>query len=163
MSGAIANIDEYFMNIACEMGNISIEKGGGPFGCVITDENDNIVETGHNMVTINNDPTQHAEIVAIRNACKKRNTYNLTGCKLYTSCEPCPMCLSAIYWARIDIIYYANTREDAAEIGFSDNYIYEELNKPLCDRSIPIIRINNTEYAKQGFTMWTQKLNKKYY
>jgi tRNA(Arg) A34 adenosine deaminase TadA len=73
------------------------------------------------------------------------------------------MCLSAIYWARIDIIYYANTREDAAEIGFSDNYIYEELNKPLCDRSIPIIRINNTEYAKQGFTMWTQKLNKKYY
>ncbi len=117
-----------YMKIAKEMA----EKGsntneGGPFGAVITDKEGNIIATGNNQVLLNNDPTAHAEVTAIRNACKKLNTYDLSGYVLYTSCEPCPMCLSAIIWSNIKDIYYACTREDAANIGFRDDLIYEYL------------------------------------
>ena len=141
------------MKKACDLAEISIIKGGGPFGCIITDSNDNIIGRGHNRVTIENDPTLHAEMVAIKDACNKKNTFNLSGFTLYTSCEPCPMCLSAIYWARIETVFYGNTRVDASNIGFDDSFIYEEVNKPIEERSIQIIQIGN-EYAKKSFEAW---------
>lgn len=117
-----------FMNIAKENARIGIEKGeGGPFGAVIVDENGNIIAHGNNKVLKNNDPTAHAEIVAIREACKRLQTYDLSNCTLYTSAEPCPMCLSAIVWANIKHVYYGCNRKDAAEIGFRDDAIYEYL------------------------------------
>ena len=112
------------MDRAIELSAIST---AGPFGAVIVDKNGKIIGEGHNEVTINNDPTAHAEMVAIRRACSKINNFNLEGCIIYTSCEPCPMCLSACYWARLDKIYYSNTRKDAANIGFDDEYIYDEI------------------------------------
>lgn len=124
-----------FMKIAKENADNGMEKGeGGPFGAVIVDSNNNIIANGNNQVLKNNDPTAHAEIVAIRNACKKLNTYDLSGCTLYTSCEPCPMCLSAIIWANIKTVYYGCTKQDAGDIGFRDDIIYEYLkgnNKEL--------------------------------
>ena len=108
---------------AIELSINSVNNDGGPFGCVITKEN-KIITEGANKVTSSNDPTAHAEIVAIRAACKKLNTFNLSGCDLYTSCEPCPMCLSAIYWSHIDNIFYANTRDDEKNIDFDDSLIY---------------------------------------
>ena len=127
------------MNKYMELAKNSAEKGlenneGGPFGAVITDLDGNIFATGNNKVLLNNDPTAHAEIVAIRSACEKLKTYNLSNCILYTSCEPCPMCLSAIIWANIKNVYYACTKEDAADIGFRDDAIYKYLkgeNKDL--------------------------------
>lgn len=117
-----------YMEIAKnEAENGSFQNDGGPFGSVITDKAGNIIATGHNQVLKNNDPTAHAEVMAIRNACSKLNTYDLSGYILYTSCEPCPMCLSAIIWSNIKEIYYACTREDAAKIGFRDDLIYEYL------------------------------------
>ena len=112
-----------FMLKAIELSIKSAKAKGGPFGCVIVKDNQIIAE-GHNQVTANNDPTAHAEIVAIRNACTKLNNFFLKGCDLYTSCEPCPMCLSAIYWSHVDNIYYANTRMDAKNIDFDDSFIY---------------------------------------
>ena len=124
-----------FMKIAKENADNGMEKGeGGPFGAVIVDSNNNIIANGNNQVLKNNDPTAHAEIVAIRNACKKLNTYDLSGCTLYTSCEPCPMCLSEIIWANIKTVYYGCTKQDAGDIGFRDDIIYEYLkgnNKEL--------------------------------
>jgi len=118
-----------FMKIAKESAeNGMILNEGGPFGAVITDKDGNIISVGNNQVLKNNDPTAHAEVIAIRNACKKLNTYDLSHCILYTSCEPCPMCLSAAIWANIKDIYYACTREDAANIGFRDDFIYEYLD-----------------------------------
>ncbi|HEX5652731.1 MAG TPA: nucleoside deaminase [Chitinophagaceae bacterium] len=111
---------------------------GGPFGCVIVLNNE-IVGEGCNKVIVSNDPTAHAEVVAIRNACNKLGSYQLTGCEVYTSCEPCPMCLGAIYWARPKKVIYANTREDAAAIAFDDDFIYHEINAPMDDRKIPFI------------------------
>lgn len=117
-----------YMKIAKENAdNGIIRKEGGPFGAVITDKNGNIISNGNNKVLKNNDPTAHAEIVAIRNACEKLNTYDLSGCILYASCEPCPMCLSAIIWANIKDVYYGCTREDARKIGFRDDAIYDYL------------------------------------
>ena len=113
---------DFFMQKAIELSIKNINNNGGPFGCVIV-KNNKIVSEGVNGVTQNNDPTAHAEIVAIRNACTKLNTFNLSGCEMYTSCEPCPMCLSAIYWSHIDIVYYGNSRENAAEIEFDDKFI----------------------------------------
>ena len=110
---------DFFMQKAIELSIKNINNNGGPFGCVIV-KNNKIISEGVNGVTQNNDPTAHAEIVAIRNACTKLNTFNLSGCEMYTSCEPCPMCLSAIYWSHIDIVYYGNSRENAAEIEFDD-------------------------------------------
>ena len=134
---------------------------GGPFGAVVVKDN-TVVATGWNNVTSSNDPTAHAEVTAIRNACKKLNTFDLSGCELYTSCEPCPMCLSAIYWARIDKIYYANTRKDAAKINFDDDFIYNEIPLALDKRKIPMEQIGREEAIKV-FEEWAQKTDKTEY
>lgn len=134
---------------------------GGPFGAVIT-KNGHIIAEGFNQVTSANDPTAHAEITAIRAACKTLNTFDLSGCQIYTSCEPCPMCLSAIYWARIDTIYYANARQDAANIGFDDNFLYQEIAKPIPERSIPTHRMLADE-AIEAFNDWQAKVDKTRY
>ena len=147
-----------FMIRAIELSIKSVDDGTGPFGSVIV-KNDKIISEGFNTVTLSNDPTSHAEIVAIRNACKILNNFNLEGCDLYTTCEPCPMCLSAIYWAHINKVYYANTRNDAQKIDFSDALIYEELNKTINDRKIPMIQIMRDE-ALKAFEMWDNKVDK---
>lgn len=142
------------------------EKGmnndeGGPFGCVIVKDG-KIIGRGNNKVLSTNDPTAHAEIVAIRDACKNLITFQLEGCEIYSSCEPCPMCLGAIYWARPDIIYYSNSKEDAKQAGFDDSLIYEEMKCDLKDRKIPIVRIA-TDEAEEVFRKWKNKKNKRIY
>jgi len=134
---------------------------GGPFGAVVV-KGDVIIARGFNRVTSTNDPTAHAEIVAIRKACQKLKTFQLTGCELYTSCEPCPMCLGAIYWARLDKIYYANTEKDAARIGFDDHFIYQEFERPLNKRRLPIKQMMREE-ALQVFKEWEEKTDKVQY
>lgn len=131
---------------------------GGPFGAIVVKDG-KIVGTGANHVTSENDPTAHAEVVAIRDACKNLGSFQLDGCVVYTSCEPCPMCLGAIYWARPDAVYYANTRVDAANIGFDDEFIYEELKKDLEIRVLPIEQIGR-ENAIKVFEEWQQKGDK---
>lgn len=131
---------------------------GGPFGCVIV-KNGIVIAEGANAVTSTNDPTAHAEVVAIREACKILGSFQLKGCILYTSCEPCPMCLGAIYWARPTKVYYASTKSDAKAIGFDDHFIYEEIMKKFCDRFIPFEQIQS-EHAKTAFQEWTEKENK---
>jgi guanine deaminase len=131
---------------------------GGPFGAVIARAGEIIAE-GHNQVTSGNDPTAHAEVVAIREACRKLGAFSLQGCEMYTSCEPCPMCLGAIYWARLDRVYYANTRTDAAAIGFDDDHIYRELDRPIDGRAVPFIHLESTE-ARQIFKEWLEKADK---
>ena len=147
-----------FMKRSIELSIQNIKDNGGPFGCVIVKEN-KIIAEGVNRVTFNNDPTAHAEIIAIRNACEKLNTFNLEECELYTSCEPCPMCLSAIYWSHINKIYYGNSRLDASKIGFDDDFIYNELNRELSSRKIQMKQINQNE-AKKAFLYWEQKVDK---
>jgi len=147
-----------FMLRAIELSIDSANKTGGPFGCVIV-KNNKIIGEGSNKVTLSNDPTAHAEIVAIREACKKLNTFNLSGCDLYSSCEPCPMCLSAIYWSHLDNIFYANTRDDAKEINFDDSLIYSEFAKKIEDRKIPIKQMLRDE-ALQAFKIWSKKVDK---
>ena len=147
-----------FMKRAIELSIQNINNNGGPFGCVIVKQN-KIIAEGTNRVTYNNDPTAHAEIIAIRNACEKLNTFNLEGCELYTSCEPCPMCLSAIYWSHIDKIYFGNSRSAASKIGFDDEFIYNELNKELSSRKIIMTQINQNEAIK-AFLDWEKKLDK---
>ena len=147
-----------FMSRAIELSIESVNKGGGPFGCVIT-KNDKIISEGRNKVTLNNDPTAHGEIVAIREACKNLKVFNLNGCELYSTCEPCPMCLSAIYWAHIDKIYYANTRHDAQKIDFDDSLIYSEFQKNIEKRKIPMIQIMRSE-ALKAFELWDKKMDK---
>ena len=126
---------ENFMLRAIELSKKNIDNGGGPFGCVIVKDN-MIIAEGYNQVTNSNDPTAHAEIVSIRKACKILKTFNLSEVELFTSCEPCPMCLSAIYWARINRVYYGNSRKDAALIDFDDEYIYKELTLDIHQRNI---------------------------
>ncbi len=135
-----------------------VNNEGGPFGCVIV-KDDKIVGRGNNRVTSSNDPTAHAEIVAIRDACKNLNAFQLEGCEVYTSCEPCPMCLGAIYWARPKIVYYANNREDAASIGFDDSMIYNEIGCELEKRKIPIKSLGR-EAALEIFQEWKNKADK---
>ena len=147
-----------FMARAIELSMDSVKKGSGPFGCVIVFKNEIIAE-GFNKVTSTNDPTAHGEIVAIREACKKLNNFNLSGCELYSTCEPCPMCLSAIYWSRINKIYYANTREDARKIDFDDSSIYSELQKNINERKIPMAQIMRNE-ALKAFELWNKKTDK---
>ena len=147
-----------FMERAIELSIDSVKSGGGPFGSVIVKDN-KIISEGMNRVTKNNDPTAHGEIVAIRNACKNLNDFHLKGCELYTSCEPCPLCLSAIYWARIDKVYYANTRNDAQKIDFDDSFIYSELTKKINQRKIPMIQLMREE-ALKGFKLWEDTENK---
>jgi len=148
--------EEKFMLEAIALSKKGIDAGeGGPFGCVIV-KGDVIVGRGNNKVTSTNDPTAHAEVVAIRDACKNLETFQLEDCEVYTSCEPCPMCLGAIYWARPKIIYYANHREDAAAIGFDDSLIYEEMSADLANRKIPIQSIGRQE-ALKVFEEWKNK------
>jgi tRNA(Arg) A34 adenosine deaminase TadA len=141
---------------------LSIEKSqageGGPFGAVIV-QNDKIIGRGWNRVTSTNDPTAHAEMTAIRDACSHLGTFSLTGCDIYTSCEPCPMCLAAIYWARLDRIYYAATRQDAAAVGFDDSRIYNELAMGFTDRSIPMTQDLHNE-AREAFRAWQLKADR---
>ena len=151
----------FFMQKAIELSIKNIHNNGGPFGCVIV-KNNKIISEGVNGVTQKNDPTAHAEIVAIRNACKKLNTFDLSGCELYTSCEPCPMCLSAIYWSHIDLVYYGNSRENAAEIQFDDKFIYDEMKKDINERKIPLKQILKDEAIK-AFDLWAETENKTKY
>ena len=155
------NKSKNFMTRAIELSLASVRSNGGPFGCVIV-KNNEIIAEGSNKVTIINDPTAHAEIVTIRKACNVLNNFNLEGTEMYTSCEPCPMCLSAIYWSHIDKIYYSNTRLDAAKIGFDDNYIYNELSKQLSQRKIPMQQLNQ-EDAIKVFKEWELKPDKTKY
>ncbi len=131
---------------------------GGPFGAVVVKDG-KIVARGFNRVISTNDPTAHAEVVAIREACKVLNDFQLTGCEIYTSCEPCPMCMAAIYWARPDKVYYANSKTDAAAIGFDDDFIYKELELPYSSRSIPLKRMLESE-AIEAFKEWDSKTDK---
>ena len=146
------------MKRAIELSVENVDKGGGPFGSVIV-KNNKIIAEGVNKVTSTNDPTAHGEIVAIREACKKLNNFNLNGSELYSSCEPCPMCLSAIYWARISKIYFANSREDAQKIDFDDSLIYSELQKNINGRKIPMIQMMRNE-ALRAFELWDKKIDK---
>ena len=146
------------MHRAIELSIESVEKGGGPFGSIIVKDN-KIISEGFNKVTTTNDPTAHGEIVAIRNACKILNKFDLKGHDLYTSCEPCPMCLSAIYWSRIDQVYYANSRRDAQKIDFDDSLIYEELMKNIKERKIPMYQMMKEE-ALKAFELWDKKKDK---
>ena len=147
-----------FMKKAIELSIQSVNLGGGPFGSVIVKDN-KIIAEGSNKVTLSNDPTAHGEIVAIREACKKLNTFILAGCELYSTCEPCPMCLSAIYWARVDKIYYANTREDAKKIDFDDSLIYSEIQKNINERKISMNQMMRDE-ALKAFELWDKKTDK---
>jgi guanine deaminase len=134
---------------------------GGPFGAVIVKDG-RVIAEGYNQVTSTNDPTAHAEVVAVRLACSALGTFDLTGCEIYTSCEPCPMCLSAIYWARIGKIYFANGREDAAKVGFRDDFLYHEIPLPLDQRAIPTLRLLPVE-GWAAFQEWDQKPDKVLY
>ena len=147
-----------FMMRAIELSIESAKSKGGPFGSVIVKDN-KIIAEGSNQVTINNDPTAHGEIVAIRSACQKLNTFNLSGSDLYSSCEPCPMCLSAIYWSRIENVFYANTRIDAKRIDFDDSFIYSEINKDLENRKIKMHQMHRDE-ALEAFKIWENKEDK---
>jgi len=147
-----------FMKRAIELSIESVNKGGGPFGCVIV-KDEKIISEGSNKVTSTNDPTAHGEIVAIRDACNKLNNFNLSGSELYSTCEPCPMCLSAIYWARVDKIYYANTREDARKIDFDDSLIYSEIQKSTDKRKIPMTQMMRND-ALKAFELWDKKTDK---
>ena len=145
-----------FMREAIRLSRDGMESGhGGPFGCIIVKDGV-VVARGNNRVTSTCDPTAHGEVVAIREACATLKTFDLTGCALYTSCEPCPMCLAAIYWARIDTIYYANTRGDAAEIGFDDDYIYREVALAIEHRSKTMKALLRDE-AITVFEDWMKK------
>jgi len=149
---------EQFMRKAIELSIENITNGGGPFGAVIV-RNGEIVATGVNRVTDSCDPTAHAEVCAIRAAGKVLGTFNLSGCEIYTSCEPCPMCLGAIYWARLDKMYYANTKTDAMNIGFDDSFIYDELDLKLADRKLQSESLLRDE-ALKAFDAWTKNTEK---
>jgi tRNA(Arg) A34 adenosine deaminase TadA len=146
------------MSEAIAIAQENIKNGGGPFGAVIV-KNGKIIGRGCNRVTANNDPTAHAEIMAIRDACQQQNTFSLENCEIYSSCEPCPMCLSAIYWARLSKIYYGTNKKDAAQIGFDDEFIYQELNLPIEKRKIPT-EIHDHLAALELFVQWEKKENK---
>ncbi len=152
---------EELMRRACLLSEESVAHGGGPFGAVIARDGVIIAEAS-NSVTIDSDPTAHAEVNAIRVACQRLRHFELTGCDIYCSCEPCPMCLGAIYWARLDHIYYANDRKAAAEIGFDDNFIYEEIATPMDQRQRPIEQLL-PEAGRKAFDMWRQKTDKTEY
>src|SRR5215472_2872963 len=152
-------MNDSFMARAIQLSIANVRSGrGGPFGAVIVRDG-KIVAEGVNEVTSTNDPTAHAEVLAIRRACLKLGTFELKDCELYTSCEPCPMCLGAIYWARLSHLYFANTAEDAAKIGFDDSFIYGELKQPPSQRRIPTTQMMREE-ALAGFRAWVEKPDK---
>lgn len=147
-----------YMRKAIQLSIKNIENGGGPFGAVIIKDG-KIIATGVNRVTANNDPTAHAEVTAIRKAAKKLGTFDLSGCEIYTSCEPCPMCLGAIYWAHLDKIYYGNSKQDAKKIGFDDSFIYDEIELKPENRKIETNRLLPEEAIK-AFESWEEKDDK---
>ncbi|MGJ5820168.1 nucleoside deaminase [Paludibaculum fermentans] len=150
---------EDFLRRAIQLAVENVESGrGGPFGAVIV-KDDVIVAEGANHVTTQNDPTAHAEVVAIREACRKLNTYELRGCEIFASCEPCPMCLSAIYWARLDSLYYAASKHDAAEAGFDDSFLYAQIPLAEQDRALPTRRLLQGE-GSRPFAIWRASVNK---
>ena len=146
---------------AIKLSEQSVRSGGGPFGAVIAKDG-NIIAEGNNRVTLNIDPTAHAEVSAIRNACQQLKTFDLSGCEIYTSCEPCPMCLGAIYWAHIDKIYYGCDRKDARNIGFDDDFIYDEIPLKPEDRKKPSEELLRNE-ALNAFYVWDNKADKTKY
>ena len=151
---------EKFMKQACKKAELGVKRGTGPFGCVIVEKSTGeVAADAHNMVTIRSDPSLHAEIMAISHACHYLRKIDLSDCVLYSSCEPCPMCLAAIYWAHIDTVYYGNSAEDAAQIGFDDKFIYDEFAKPKEERKIKMTQIG-AEEASIAFTQWEQKEDK---
>ncbi len=154
--------DEYFMLRAIRLAQNGIDTNvGGPFGAVVV-KDDVIIGEGSNQVTSTNDPTAHAEVVAIRNACEKLGSFQLDDCILYTSCEPCPMCLGAIYWARPEQVFFACTRRDAADIGFDDHFIYDEIKRPIEERHIKSVNFLRDEGLKV-FGNWESKTDKTKY
>lgn len=153
--------DRKFMQMAIDLSVENVEKGGGPFGAVIV-KNGEIISTGVNSVVPTNDPTAHAEVNAIRSACQKLNNFKLAGCTVYSSCEPCPMCLSALYWAGVDRICYGNTKEDAKAIDFDDQFIYDQLELDYKDRSIKCDHFMRKDAIK-AFENWAQKEDKTKY
>jgi guanine deaminase len=151
--------DERFMREAIRLSRVKMQRGhGGPFGAVVVKAN-RIVGRGWNNVTSANDPTAHAEIMAIREACARLKTFRLEDCDLYTSCEPCPMCLSAVYWARIRRLFYGNTRKDAARIGFDDDFLYRQVALPLRRRALPAKQLLRSQ-ALRPFLEWERKTDK---
>lgn len=150
--------DARFMEMAIGLSEDNIDKGGGPFGAVIVRDGE-VIATGTNRVVPNNDPTAHAEVMAIRSACEKLGTYQLTGCTVYSSCEPCPMCLSALYWAGVQRICYGNTKDDAKAINFDDSFIYDQLELNYADRSIQCDHFMRAE-AIRAFKKWSEKEDK---
>jgi guanine deaminase len=145
--------NEKFMKMAIALSEQNLTQSlGGPFGAVIVKDG-KFISKSANKVTSSNDPTAHAEVSAIRIACRKLKTFDLSGCIIYTSCEPCPMCLGAIYWSRIKFIYYANTKRDAADIGFDDQFIYDEIDLTMDKRKLPTIQLLRDE-AQQAFKQW---------
>lgn len=152
---------EELMRRAIKLSEQSVRSGGGPFGAVIAKDG-NIIAEGNNRVTLNIDPTAHAEVSAIRNACQQLKTFDLSGCEIYTSCEPCPMCLGAIYWAHIDKIYYGCDRKDARNIGFDDDFIYDEIPLKTEDRKKPSEELLRNE-ALNAFYVWDNKADKTKY
>ncbi|MBP5796697.1 MAG: nucleoside deaminase [Bacteroidales bacterium] len=157
----ITEQDKAFMREAIRIADESVKNGGGPFGAVIVKDGE-IIAGRSNSVTLNNDPTAHAEVNTIREACQKLGTFDLSDCVIYTSCEPCPMCLGAIYWAKLRRIYYGNTKKDAAAIGFADDFIYKELDKPISRRSLPFIHLLPQE-AISSFKLWDENPDKTEY
>ena len=154
--------DEYFMSRAILLAQKGMDSNaGGPFGAIVVRDGE-IIGEGSNCVTSTNDPTAHAEVTAIREACRKLGSFQLDNCVIYTSCEPCPMCLGAIYWARPEKVFFACTREDAAKIGFDDQFIYEEIEKNISERELKIVNFMREE-ALLVFENWEQKTDKKEY
>ena len=152
----------FFMQQAIQQSRLGMEAGsGGPFGCIVV-KSGQIIGAGFNEVLSSNDPTAHAEIITIRRACQHLQSFQLTGCELYTSCEPCPMCLGAIYWARPDRVFYANTKADAAAIGFDDHFIYDEIALPAEQRKLPLQHLPTLQ-AKEVFDDWVNMGNKMMY
>jgi len=151
------NIHEFMMR-AIELSEKNVNSGGGPFGAVIV-KNNKIIGEGKNSVVKLNDPTAHAEVMAIRNACTQTNSFDLSGSVIFSSCEPCPMCLAAIWWARIEKVYYGNTKIDASKIGFDDNEIYCELTRPITQRKLPMQQALPDESIK-AFKIWQNNQNK---
>ena len=161
MATKSSNEHEAYQRAAIRISLDSVAAGGGPFGAVVVREGE-IVGRGANQVTLRNDPTAHAEVVAIRDACSRLQTFHLGGCELYTTCEPCPMCLGAILWARLDRIWYGCTRDEAAAAGFDDRAFYDELAKPVHDRDVPMRQLLADE-SRAAFDAWRAAPNKSPY
>lgn len=154
-------MNEKFMERAIELASNSVDSAGGPFGAVVVKDG-KIIAEGSNCVTLHNDPTAHAEVMAIRNACKELNTFDLSGCEVYTSCEPCPMCLSSMYWAHVDRYYYGCTQDDAKAIGFDDSFIYKQIDLKPEDRSLKSSQMLHAK-ALTAFKKWEKKEDKTEY